>query len=59
MFLAFMGIGEGAIPFALESPITAIPSIWSARLSAQPPLHLAGRSTMVPGIRYLGMAAGH
>ena len=26
MFLAFMGISEGAIPFALESPITAIPS---------------------------------
>ncbi len=52
MFLAFMGISEGAIPFALESPITAIPShmesprtpppppfrrIWLARLSAQPP----------------------
>lgn len=26
MFLAFMGISEGAIPFALESPLTAIPS---------------------------------
>ncbi len=26
MFLAFMGISEGAIPFALESPISAIPS---------------------------------
>ncbi|ECD9609294.1 PTS fructose transporter subunit IIC [Salmonella enterica] len=26
MFLAFMGISEGAIPFALESPVTAIPS---------------------------------
>ena len=26
MFLAFMGISEGAIPFALASPITAIPS---------------------------------
>ncbi|KNC08697.1 PTS fructose transporter subunit IIC [Klebsiella sp. RIT-PI-d] len=26
MFLAFMGISEGAIPFALESPITAIPA---------------------------------
>ncbi len=26
MFLAFMGISEGAIPFALESPIAAIPS---------------------------------
>ncbi len=35
---AFMGISEGAIPFALESPITAIPSIWLARLSAQPQL---------------------
>lgn len=26
MFLAFMGISEGAIPFALESPLTAIPA---------------------------------
>lgn len=26
IFLAFMGISEGAIPFALESPLTAIPS---------------------------------
>ena len=38
MFLAFMGISEGAIPFALESPITAIPSYMVGAIVAQPPL---------------------
>ncbi len=56
MFLAFMGISEGAIPFALKAPSPPFRRIWSARLSAQPRC-LAGRSAMVPGVRYLGMAA--
>lgn len=38
MFLAFMGISEGAIPFALKALSPPFRPIWSARLSAQPPL---------------------
>lgn len=38
MFLAFMGISEGAIPFALKALSPPFRRIWSARLSAQPPL---------------------
>ena len=49
MFLAFMGISEGAIPFAL----------YGRRYCRLNRRCLAGRSAMVPGVRYLGMAAGH
>ncbi len=55
MFLAFMGISEGAIPFRWKAPSPPFRRIWSALLSAHRRC-LAGRSAMVPGIRYLGMA---
>ncbi len=49
MFLAFMGISEGAIPFALESPITAIPSymVGAIRQNKQPHLGISTGSGYV------------
>lgn len=53
MFLAFMGSSEGAIPFALESPITAIPSYMvgaNTRLNSITALLLTGKLAARAGI---------
>ncbi len=57
MFSAFMGISEGAIPFALESPHHRHSVLYGRRDCRLNRRCLAGRSAMVPGVRYLGMAS--
>ncbi len=59
MFLAFMGISEGAIPFCTGKPYHRHSVLYGRRDCRLNRRCLAGRSAMVPGIRYLGMAAGH
>ena len=59
MFLAFMGISEGAIPFLLENPLATLPALYMA--SAIAGAMLPPRSVPCSGSRIgdLGVAAGH
>ncbi len=51
MFLAFMGISEGRFRLHWKAPSPPFRPIWSARCRLNR-CSLAGRSAMVPGVRF-------